>query len=113
MSSICLYLFNLFACRLIYDVLVTIIATSSLLFVRLYCDMLRVAMSYHIDVYRFLQRHPKNLDLTKSDLLKLLSCLEGELQARDVSIAALKVVQSSPVIVCQFQVQSVCLLGSI
>ena len=41
----------------------------------------------------FLQRHPKNIDLTKTELLKLLSCLEGELQARDVSIAALKVMQ--------------------
>ena len=36
------------------------------------------------------QRHPK-MDLNKTDLLRLLSYLEGELQARDISIAALKV----------------------
>ena len=36
------------------------------------------------------QRHPK-MDLNKNDLLRLLSYLEGELQARDISIAALKV----------------------
>lgn len=32
------------------------------------------------------------MDLNKSDLLKLLSYLEGELQARDVAIATLKVI---------------------
>ena len=32
------------------------------------------------------------MDLNKSDLLSLLSYLEGELQARDISIAALKVI---------------------
>ena len=31
------------------------------------------------------------MDLNKSDLLRLLSYLEGELQARDITIAALKV----------------------
>jgi len=31
------------------------------------------------------------MDLNKTDLLRLLSYLEGELQARDISIAALKV----------------------
>jgi hypothetical protein len=31
------------------------------------------------------------MDLNKNDLLRLLSYLEGELQARDVSIATLKV----------------------
>ena len=36
------------------------------------------------------QRHPK-VDLNKNDLLRLLSYLEGELQARDIAIASLKV----------------------
>lgn len=37
-----------------------------------------------------LQRHPK-MDLNKADLLRLLSYLEGELQARDIAIATMKV----------------------
>lgn len=44
----------------------------------------------------FSQKNSK-LQFCQSDLLKLLSYLEGELQARDVVIAALKV------IVCDFE----------
>lgn len=40
-----------------------------------------------------LKRHPK-VDLNKNDLLRLLSYLEGELQARDISIATLKTEQA-------------------
>nr|XP_022297732.1 cortactin-binding protein 2-like isoform X2 [Crassostrea virginica] len=36
-----------------------------------------------------LKRHPK-MDLNKADLLRLLSYLEGELQARDIAIATMK-----------------------
>nr|XP_022914814.1 uncharacterized protein CG10915 [Onthophagus taurus] len=36
-----------------------------------------------------LKRNPK-MELTKTDLLKLVTCFEGEIQARDIAIAALK-----------------------
>lgn len=32
------------------------------------------------------------MELSKSDLLKLVTCFEGEIQARDIAIAALKVI---------------------
>lgn len=32
------------------------------------------------------------MDLNKADLLRLLSYLEGELQARDIAIATMKVI---------------------
>ena len=40
--------------------------------------------------FLFFQRNPK-MELSKTDLLKLLGYLEGELQGRDIVIAALKV----------------------
>lgn len=41
-------------------------------------------------IISILQRNPKK-EFSKCELLKLLSYLEGELQARDVVIAVLKV----------------------
>lgn len=45
----------------------------------------------NIKLISFSQKNSK-LQFCQSDLLKLLSYLEGELQARDVVIAALKVI---------------------
>lgn len=39
------------------------------------------------------------MELTKTDLLKLLTYFEGEIQARDIAIAALKVNNCSFVVI--------------
>lgn len=50
------------------------------------------------DFYVHLQRNPK-MELSKTDLLKLLGYLEGELQARDIVIAALKVNSQNTIVI--------------
>lgn len=61
--------------------------------IKVWWDRLRVhSHTFYINVLFlfFLQKNPK-LEFSQSELLKLLSYLEGELQARDVVIATLKV----------------------
>lgn len=58
-------------------------------------ETLKVRHPFHHPLYPFtnayspFQRHPK-FECNRSELLKMLSYMEGELQARDVVIAALK-----------------------
>lgn len=54
---------------------------------------LKYDILYHyVYVFNLLnsQRNPK-MELSKNDLLKLVTYFEGEIQARDIAIAALKV----------------------
>jgi hypothetical protein len=39
-----------------------------------------------------LQRNPNNLDLNKNELLQLLCQVEAELEAREIALAVLKVI---------------------
>jgi hypothetical protein len=42
-------------------------------------------------VYLFFEQRNPKMELSKNDLLKLVTYFEGEIQARDIAIAAMKV----------------------
>lgn len=47
------------------------------------------------EVFYGLQRNPNNLDLNKNELLQLLCQVEAELEAREIALAVLKVMNGS------------------
>lgn len=71
---------------------VNTLKVSSRLSINLYSYFGTITFQFHYYIIRtpFLQRNPK-IEFCKTDLLKLLTYLEGELQARDIVIATLKV----------------------